>query len=232
MGNKVTYGENWIHRGLKAIALSAVLCVAFTGIPANALGAAGNQGKTVKMVSDIPVQDRLEAMVPVFDTLLLTYSELDGKEYSPADSEYYCTAMYLMLANYGPYHALSEIEGDYASISRMVVYEYETALFYDNDGTLQEELGTEKTPGIAAGKSHDLITVYLSDAGEVETRILNMEQLSGNNYRVTAQLWSPSTGEVLYTGKFDLKPNPYVDAVVDPVYFYSVYYADIWPGEA
>lgn len=232
MKNRGLNEKNWTRWGMKILALGAALSIVFTGAPVNALGAVESQGRQAKMIPDIPVQDRLEAMLPVFDTLLLTYGELDGMAYSPADSEYYCTAMYLMLANYGPYHALSEIEGDYASISRMVIYEYESALFYDCDGALEAELGSEKTPGIAAGKSHDLIKVYLSDAGEVDTRIVNMEPLSGNNYRVTAQLWNPSTGEILYTGRFDLKPNLNVDAVVDPVYYYSVFYADIQSDKA
>lgn len=178
-----------------------------------------------KDVTDTLTQSRLEAMLPVFDSLLLVGSGEDAMSYMPKDSTYFWRAMYMMLANYGEGHVLASVEDGILTLRRMAVQEYATALFYDYDDLPLEEL--KAFPQITYDENWDAVKVSLSDRGDSAVRIVSMCDIGAGDYLVTAQLWDPDTEEVYYTGEFELKPNPYADAVAEPVYYFSVNGVDI-----
>lgn len=183
-----------------------------------------------KNVTDSAVRSRLEAMLPVFDSLLLAYSEEDTL-YAPKDPEYFWRAVYLMMANYGEMHTLASVEDGILSLPRMAAQEYASALFYDYSDLPVQELDSLDMPQITYDADWDAVKIALSDRGEEVTKIVAMRDMGDGAYLVTAQLQNPETGEALYTGVFDLQPNPYADAVAEPVYYFSVSWADIVKGE-
>lgn len=151
---------------------------------------------------------KIEAMEPVFDSLIRAMNET-GSKYAPRDQEYFWSTLYLMGVNYGGNNSLVEKEEFEYKVPRKVMQEYASACFLDYDDLLDfpEECS------IQYSEDYDAYILQLSDKGDLEVKVTSIEE-SKEGYLVTVT----ASG----TYQFTIVDNPYASGIADPAFYYTV----------
>lgn len=166
-----------------------------------------------KDVDNDAIDDKIAAMLPVFDSVICVMGE-DG--YKPTDKTFFWTTLYLMAVNFEN-DKIEAVEDGQLKVPRQVMQEYATAFFKDYSDLL--EIPKELSDIIKYDESWDAYMVNASDRGESFTEIVNYTA-EGENIQVITELKDRDTVYGTYT--FTLITNPYLDAFAAPVYYYTV----------
>ena len=164
-------------------------------------------------------QERMTAMLPVFDSILRAMSENDANRYAPKDGYFFWYTLYLMGNNWGHTHSLVKMESGLPVVGRKVIQEFASAAFLDYSDLLPVPDSLKTT--IAYDAALDAYRLSPSDKGDSETRIVSVSAAANNAINVKAGLYD-SMGEMLCIAEFIVVDNPYVSGIADPNYFYTV----------
>lgn len=166
------------------------------------------------------LQQELEAMMPILDSIVLAMEIGDAASYAPRDEEFFWSVLYLMANNWGMTHPLVEIDADETVARSMVMQEFASAAFIDYDDLLPiPEILQE---AVRYDQSNDTYRFAMSDAGESYTSLLSGVPTDNSAVAVKVGLYDGAADELMATVNFMLLPNPYADGVSDPLYLYSV----------
>ncbi len=167
----------------------------------------------------------MASMAEPIDSLMRCMIE-NNITYDPTDPEFFWTALYYFLGNYGQENPLVSISEDgKIKVPRKVAQEYAIALFANYDDLLP--LPEALSASITYDEEWDAYLLSPGDAGLAET-VLSDDKEGENSYTVTAKLISTMEDkEVLAQCNVTLQKNAFADGIVDPRYFYSV--AEITP---
>jgi hypothetical protein len=167
----------------------------------------------------------MASMAEPIDSLIRCMVE-NNMTYAPTDPEFFWTALYYFLGNYGQEHPLVTLTDDgKIKVPRKVAQEYAIALFANYDDLLP--LPEALSPSITYDEEWDAYLLTPGDAGLAET-VLSDDKEGEEGYTVTAKLISiMEDKEVIAQCSVTLQKNAFADGIVDPRYFYSV--AEITP---
>ncbi len=188
-------------------------------------------GQNNKGILPEGVQDKLDAMMPIYAGLLMNYADGGQAVYNPNDSGYFWSALGHVLSYGGWQHPLAVVDGNDLIIPRIAGQEYAAALFYEYSDLPMDALTNRDGDRILYDADEDAIHCFLGDAGVISYRVLAYRDMGGGTYIVTVQMYDPESNQAICTGLFDLVENPYADAVADPRFYFSVSDADIWMEE-
>jgi len=159
------------------------------------------------------------AMQPVVDSIMRAICVEDETIHDAEDAEYFWSVLYLMGVNWSGFHELCVFSEDYSTIRipRQVMQEYATAIFCD----YQDLLPLPEDSVIVYDEGWDAFILPLSDMGDTHTMLDEYHFDDEGALHVAASLrdWEDN---VFFRMNFVMLPNPYADAVVEPVYLYSV----------
>ncbi|MDD4842970.1 MAG: hypothetical protein PHU31_01370 [Anaerotignum sp.] len=167
----------------------------------------------------------MASMAEPIDSLMRCMVE-NNMTYDPTDPEFFWTALYYFLGNYGQENPLVSLSDDgKIKVPRKVAQEYAIALFANYDDLLP--LPEALSASITYDEEWDAYLLSPGDAGLAET-VLSDDKEGENGYTVTAKLISTMEDkEVIAQCSVTLQKNAFADGIVDPRYFYSV--AEITP---
>ncbi len=167
----------------------------------------------------------MASMAEPIDSLMRCMVE-NNMAYDPTNPEFFWTALYYFLGNYGQENPLVSLNDDgKIKVPRKVAQEYAIALFANYDDLLP--LPEALSASITYDEEWDAYLLSPGDAGLAET-VLSEDKETENSYTVTAKLISTMEDkEVIAQCIVTLQKNAFADGIVDPRYFYSV--AEITP---
>ncbi|WP_313529656.1 hypothetical protein [Anaerotignum sp.] len=162
----------------------------------------------------------MTAMVEPIDSLARCMLE-NNKTYAPTDTEFFWSALYYFLGEYGVDHPLvSETDDGRLKVPRKVAQEYAIALFanYNNLLPLPETL----SGSITFDKDWDAFLLERGDRGLTETVLSDYKKVD-DTYTITAKLVSTmEEQEVLGEWDITMQKNVFADGIENPKYFYSI----------
>lgn len=172
-----------------------------------------------KETSNTLPQD-MTAMVEPVDSLVRCMLE-NNKTYTPTDPDFFWSALYYFLGEYGAEHPLvSETDDNRLKVPRKVAQEYAIALFANYVDLLPLPEGLSSF--ITYDKNWDSYLLEQGDRGLAET-VLSDYKKSDDTYSVTAKLQSTTeVQEVLGEWNITMQKNIFADGIKDPKYFYSI----------
>lgn len=161
-------------------------------------------------------------MMPALDSLVRAINAEYAGAYMPRDPDFFWVTIYLMAANYGYVHPFYQESGEGgAQLPRQAIQEFATAAFLDYDDLLPIPESMNET--IWYDEAYDAYAFALSDPGMLYTEIGAFEFLEGGVAYVTINLCDgEEPGIPIETYLAILEPNPYADAIADPIFWYSV----------
>lgn len=165
------------------------------------------------------VEDKVQAMQPIMDSIIRTMGVEGEYSYAPRDPEFFWTVLHLMAVNWGTTHSYVEIEDDGTiRAPRQVMQEFASAAFLDYDDLLPVP---PQNAEILYDDAWDSYFFLSADAGDTKSSIEEIKQESNERLAVTVFL-RDAEGDVLGSFVFILVPNPYLDGIVSPNYYYSI----------
>lgn len=188
----------------------------------------GTTGCTKKTGEPTPTKSQAEgtlpqdmaAMTEPIDSMMRCMLE-NNKTYDAVDPEFFWSALYYFLGNYGEENPLVTVTEDGTlKVPKKVAQEYAIALFANYEDLLP--LPGTLSDSINYDKDLDAYLLTPGDRGVAET-ILSDYQETANSYTVTAKLVSTMEDkEVLGECMVTMQKNAFADGIEDPRYFYSV----------
>ena len=179
-----------------------------------------DQPAPTKLQAEGTLPQDMATMTQPIDSLMLCMLE-NNKTYDAVDPEFFWSALYYFLGNYGEENDLVTVTEDgKLKVPKKVAQEYAIALFANYDDLLP--LPDTLSDSIIYDKDLDAYLLTKGDRGLSET-ILSNYQETESNYTVTAKLVSTTEdNEVLGECTVTMQKNAFADGIVDPKYFYSV----------
>ncbi len=173
-----------------------------------------------KLQSEGTLPQDMTTMTEPIDSLMRCMLE-NNKTYDAVDPEFFWSALYYFLGNYGEENAFVTVTEDgKLKVPKKVAQEYAIALFANYDDLLP--LPDTLSDSITYDKDWDAYLLTRGDRGLVET-VLSDYQETENSYTVTAKLVSTMEDkEVLGECTVTMQKNAFADGIEDPRYFYSV----------
>ncbi|WP_304507678.1 hypothetical protein [Anaerotignum sp.] len=165
------------------------------------------------------LQDMATMKEPI-DSLVRCMLEND-KTYDPTNPEFFWSALYYFLGNYGTQNPLvTTTEEGQIKVPKKVVQEYAIALFANYDDLLP--LPGDVSNSISYDEDLDAYLLSPGDAGLSDT-VLSDYKAGEDSYTVTAKLLN-DVGEKETLGEWTvtMQKNVFADGIEDPRYFYSV----------
>ncbi len=160
--------------------------------------------------------DDIIAMLPVFDSVIRATKE-NGGVYAPKDEMFFWTTLYLLSANYGEQTGKAEFAGNgKIKVARQAMQELASACFGDYSDLLN--VPDELSQTVVYDESIDAYILEPSDIGDSSSQIVDAIDVDGTT-QVAVILVS---GEEVENYMFVIIPNPYVDAVSNPVFRYTI----------
>ena len=160
--------------------------------------------------------DDIISMLPVFDSVIRAVKANDGV-YAPKDEMFFWTTLYLLSANYGEQTGKAEFAGDgKIKVARQAMQELASACFGDYSDLLN--VPDELSQTVVYDESIDAYILEPSDIGDSSSQIVDAIDVDGTT-QVAVILVS---GEEVENYMFVIIPNPYVDAVSNPVFRYTI----------
>lgn len=178
---------------------------------------------------DEATRAKLDAMQPVFDSVIRAMrAQPEGKQsYDSADPYFFWSVLYHLSTNFGAQHPLvEETDGQY-SVPRKVMQEFATACF----GEYSDLLALPAESGIVYDESRDAYLVGMSDIGDSYSQIVSYEMEGDDQYALQVDLLTSGEEKPLTTYHFIVTANPYIDGITDPIFYYTVWYAEAEQAE-
>lgn len=158
-------------------------------------------------------QEKVTAMLPILDSIILA---LDDSEmtYEPKEENFFWSVLYYVVVNYTDQVYMAELTDDgLIKVPSRSVQEVATACFADYDDLLN--IPESLVDSITYDADWDAYMFSPSDRGMSSSEITDMS-MNGDTINVTMVL------DGVYTYKFTLIDNPYVDSIDSPIFYYSV----------
>ena len=168
---------------------------------------------------------KLDAMQPVFDSIIrsMRAQPEDKQRYDSADPDFFWSVLYHLCTNFAKRHPLvEETDGQYR-VPRKVMQEFASACFGEYNDLL--ELPAES--GIVYDESRDAYLAGMSDMGDSYTQIVSYEMEGEEQYALQIDLLTSGEEVPLATYHFIVTANPYIDGISDPIFYYTVWYAEV-----
>lgn len=169
------------------------------------------------------MQARIEAMLPVFDSIMLAKGE---REFDFADTELAWDTLYLMGVNFGQQHPLVEVDEETGimKVPQKTMQEFASACFADY--TDLPELPKDFS-AVTYDEAQEAFILNPSDRGDGFSEILSYHELDGTTqktYDVKVGLFG-GEHDMYNVYEFTIVDNPNVSGITDPIFYYSVLYA-------
>lgn len=163
---------------------------------------------------------KLEAMMPILDSLVRTMGIEGEVAYAPKDPEFFWTTLYLMGVNWGHTHPLVEQQEDGSvRVRRPVMQEFASAAFLEYDDLLEVPAGLAES--VKYLEEWDAYELSPSDIGDTVTRLDGVVGNEDGSVTATVTLYG-GEGEKLGSIRFSLVANPYAQGISEPTYLYTV----------
>lgn len=173
---------------------------------------------------DVVLDEKQQSALYVMDALMMCNTET-GKTYAPKDPDYFWTALFYLVGNYGSLREGSgAIESDgvegIAKVNYRVAQEYATALFEDYSDLL--EVPADMTSVTVNPDDSEQYLFLMGDRGLSAARITAWTDNGDGTYSASAELFGTDDKRVIATGEFTLVDNPYLDGITEPIFYYTV----------
>ncbi len=172
-------------------------------------------------VPDEETAKKLDAMLPILDSILRTMGVEGEMQYAPRDPEFFWSVLYLMGVNWGTVHPLVQGDGDAILVDRKVMQEFASAAFLDYDDLLEVPESFAASVRYDEKSSVDDYALTPSDMDEAESKMDSALVRADGHIEVVAGLYDLE-GQELGAVTFLLSDNPYVSGISDPIFYYSV----------
>ena len=163
----------------------------------------------------VQIDEDIEAMLPVMDSVIRAMKENDS-DYAPDDDTFFWTTIYLAAVNFGESLQMAEAKGAYVTVNRQTVQEIASACFEKYSDL--PEIPDTVSGAVSYDKKQDAYLFALSDIGDSNTKVVDAEP-NGDTTMVSVEFTSWDEAE---NYEFTLVPNPYADAIAEPVFLYTV----------
>ena len=170
-------------------------------------------------VPDEETAKKLDAMLPMLDSILRTMGVEGEMQYAPRDPAFFWSVLYLMGENWGEVHPLVKKDGDEVVVPRQVMQEFAAAAFLDYDDLL--EVPENFAESLRYDEGMDAYSLAPSDMDELEGKMDSALVLADGRIQVVAGLYDLE-GQELGAVAFVLSANPYASGISDPIFYYSV----------
>lgn len=182
------------------------------------------QKKAAEAAGEFPMDEKQQSALYVMDSLLMCMMENDST-YEPQNPEFFWSALFYEIGNYGYLReGTSTIESDgvegVAKVYYRTAQEYASALFADYSDLLP--LPDGMTSVQMNPQDNEQYLFQMGDRGISAARITAWTDNGDGTYQATAELYGTDDNSVLATGEFTLVDSPYVDAVSEPIFYYTV----------
>ncbi|MEG1811227.1 MAG: hypothetical protein RR232_06440 [Clostridia bacterium] len=163
------------------------------------------------------VEQKLNAMMPALDSVMRAMGE--QTEYAPKDQNFFWSTLYLMGANWSKVNALIELKDGKIQVPHKVMQEFATGAFLDYGDLLP--LPSSMEGSIKYDEGMDKYVLSASDAGDAYAMLGEHTLNADGSITLSASLldWNDTT---IGTYTFELKANPYVDGITEPIFYYSI----------
>lgn len=180
--------------------------------------------ETTAESAGVVMDEKKESALCVMDSLLMCMYENDYA-YEPTDPEFFWSALYYTIGNYGYLRESSGmVESDgvegVARVYYRVVQEYATALFEDYDDLM--EIPSDMTMVYVNPDDSEQYCFLMGDRGISASRITEWKDNGDGSYQAVIEFYALDDDSVIAVGEYTLIDNPYLDSIPDPIFYYTV----------